>query len=134
MSSRFLRRAKQHGLNTGLSNNTPVVPVILGNSVHALELSRRLFARGINVQPILYPAVEERAARLRFFITACHTPSQIDSAVDAVAEELAEMRRDVGRPYRDPPRPPSMPAPLGDTSRRGFVRGFVGGFVRGQLS
>ncbi|MFN7307224.1 MAG: hypothetical protein ACK5TQ_11695, partial [Acetobacteraceae bacterium] len=26
-----------------------------------------LFARGINVQPILYPAVAEKAARLRFF-------------------------------------------------------------------
>jgi 7-keto-8-aminopelargonate synthetase-like enzyme len=29
-----------------------------------------MFHRGINVQPILYPAVEERASLLRFFITA----------------------------------------------------------------
>ena len=42
----------------------------------------------INVQPILYPAVEERAARLRFFITSNHTPEQIHYTVRAVAEEL----------------------------------------------
>ena len=65
--------------------------VIVGNSVVALQLSRRLFERGINVQPILYPAVEESAARLRFFITSTHTPEQIDHTVDTVAEELREI-------------------------------------------
>ena len=84
----FLRLAKDAGLNTGHSNNTPVVPVIIGNSEHALRLSHQLFLRGINVQPILYPAVEERAARLRFFITSTHTSEQIRSTVRAVAEEL----------------------------------------------
>ncbi len=87
-SAQFLQRAQQHGLNTGLSNNSPVVPIIVGNSLHALRLSRRLFERGINVQPILYPAVEESAARLRFFITACHTEQQISHAVDTVAQEV----------------------------------------------
>ena len=43
------------------------------------------------VQPILYPAVEESAARLRFFITSTHSPEQIDHTVDAVAEELQEI-------------------------------------------
>jgi 7-keto-8-aminopelargonate synthetase-like enzyme len=84
----FLRLAKDAGLNTGHSNNTPVVPVITGNSEHALRLSHQLRTRGINVQPILYPAVEERAARLRFFITSNHTAEQIRATVRAVAEEL----------------------------------------------
>jgi 7-keto-8-aminopelargonate synthetase-like enzyme len=84
----FLRLAKDAGLNTGTSNNTPVVPVITGNSEHALRLSHQLRERGVNVQPILYPAVEERAARLRFFITSTHTAEQIRYAVRAVAEEL----------------------------------------------
>jgi 7-keto-8-aminopelargonate synthetase-like enzyme len=80
--------AKDAGLNTGTSNNTAVVPVITGNSEHALRLSHQLRLRGINVQPILYPAVEERAARLRFFITCLHTPEQIRTTVRAIAEEL----------------------------------------------
>jgi len=75
-------------LNTGLSKDSPVVPVILGDSVHCLQLSRAMFDRGINVQPILYPAVEERAARLRFFITASHTEAQIRQAIDVTAEEV----------------------------------------------
>jgi len=88
-SELFLRLAKERGLNTGLSNGTPIVPVVLGNSLHSMQLSRRLFQRGINVQPIVHPAVEENAARLRFFITSCHTELQIQHTVDAVAEELA---------------------------------------------
>jgi 8-amino-7-oxononanoate synthase/acyl carrier protein len=84
----FLRLAKDAGLNTGMSNNTPVVPIITGNSEHALRLSHQLRGRGINVQPILYPAVEERAARLRFFITSTHTAEQIRRTVRATAEEL----------------------------------------------
>lgn len=87
-SALFLSEAKAAGLNTGMSNASPVVPVIIGNSADSLLLSRRLFDRGINVQPILYPAVEESAARLRFFITSRHTREQIISTVKAVAEEL----------------------------------------------
>ena len=74
-----------------MSKDSPVVPVILGNSVHCLQLSRALFERGINVQPILYPAVEESAARLRFFITSQHTEEQIRYTVDAMAEELEKI-------------------------------------------
>jgi 8-amino-7-oxononanoate synthase len=87
-SSLFLKLAREKGLNTGMSKDSPVIPVILGNSLHSLRLSQALFARGINVQPILYPAVEESAARLRFFITARHTDPQIRDTVKAIAEEL----------------------------------------------
>jgi len=87
----FLRLAKQAGLNTGLSNNTPVVPVITGNSSHAVRLSHALFERGINVQPIIHPVVEESAARLRFFITSTHTEEQIRATVAAIAEELSHI-------------------------------------------
>lgn len=87
----FLDLAKERGLNTGTSGGTPVVPVILGNSHHAMQLSARMAQRGINVQPILHPAVEEERARLRFFITASHTEEQIRRAVETVSEELARL-------------------------------------------
>ena len=85
----FLQLARDAGLDTGPSGGSAIVPIILGNSINSLRLSRALFARGINVQPILYPAVEERAARLRFFITSRHTPDQIRRTVAAMQEELA---------------------------------------------
>jgi 8-amino-7-oxononanoate synthase len=87
----FLQLAREAGLDTGPSGGSAIVPVILGNSMNALKLSRALFARGINVQPILYPAVEERAARLRFFITSRHTADQIRRTITAVQEELAKI-------------------------------------------
>ncbi len=91
LAALFLRIAKEHGLNTGSSKGTPVIPVIVGNSVKTLRLSSALLARGINVQPILHPAVPEHAARLRFFITINHTEAQIRAAVVAVAQELARL-------------------------------------------
>ena len=87
----FLQLAREAGLDTGPSGGSAIVPVILGNSMNSLRLSRALFARGISVQPILYPAVEERAARLRFFITSSHTPDQIRRTVAAMQEELARI-------------------------------------------
>ena len=83
----FLTLAKSRGLNTGKSKDSPVVPVIVGNSVRSLELSMALFRRGVSVFPILHPAVEESAARLRFFITSTHTEEQIRYTIDALVEE-----------------------------------------------
>ncbi len=85
----FLALAKAHGINTGTSGGTPVIPVILGNSLHCMLASQRMFERGVNVQPILHPAVEEKVARLRFFITSDHTEEQIRYTVETLAEVLA---------------------------------------------
>lgn len=90
-SALFLSLARERGMNTGMSHDSPVVPIILGNSVHSLRLSHALFERGVNVQPILHPAVEEKAARLRYFITSCHTPEQIRYTVEVTAEELEKI-------------------------------------------
>ncbi len=87
-SKLFLELAQQAGLNTGSSRDTAVIPVITGNSLHALLLSRRMFEAGVNVQPILYPAVDESAARLRFFINCTHTEQQIRYTVDHTAKAL----------------------------------------------
>jgi len=87
----FLQLARQHGLNTGMSKNSPVVPVILGNSILSLKLSKAMFARGVNVQPIVHPAVEESASRLRFFITSKHNEQQLRYTIDAMVEELQKI-------------------------------------------
>jgi 7-keto-8-aminopelargonate synthetase-like enzyme len=90
-SELFLNLARQRGLDTGMSEGSPVVPVIVGSSVDCLRLSQALFERGINVQPILHPAVEEKATRLRFFITSDHSEKQLRDTVAAVVEELAKI-------------------------------------------
>lgn len=90
-SQLFLDLARQAGLNTGLSRGTPIVPIMLGSSIDALRLSQAMRERGVNVQPILYPAVDESAARLRFFLTSMHTEEQIRFTVAALAEEAARL-------------------------------------------
>jgi len=85
----FLKLAQDRGLDTGNSHDTPIVPIILGNSARCIQVSHELLQRGVNAQPILYPAVRESAARVRFFITAEHTEEQIVRTVDALAECLA---------------------------------------------
>ncbi len=88
-SSLFLSLAKEAGLDTGPSLNTPVIPVIVGSSQKALTVSQRLLASGINARPILYPAVRESAARIRFFITCEHAEEDIYRAVQAVKTAVA---------------------------------------------
>jgi 7-keto-8-aminopelargonate synthetase-like enzyme len=89
MSALFLTMAREAGLDTGDSEGTPVIPCIVGSSVTALKLSNALLQRGINANPILYPAVPEDKARLRFFVTSCHSEEQIRYTVKTLAEELA---------------------------------------------
>lgn len=84
----FLEAAKARGLDTITSAGYAIVPILVGDIVRVGRLTDRMLARGVNVLPIIYPAVPLKAARLRFFITSEHTPAQIDEAVGIVAEEL----------------------------------------------
>jgi 7-keto-8-aminopelargonate synthetase-like enzyme len=93
-SRRFVEAARAAGLDAGASVGAAIAPIVTGSSLRAAALSQRLRARGVNVQPIIAPAVPERLARLRFFLTSEHTTEQIDAAVAATAEEYAAL---VGR-------------------------------------
>ncbi len=85
----FLQLARESGINTGTSAGLAIIPAIVGSSMRAARVSAALFERGINVQPILYPAVPEKLARLRFFMSCEHSEADIREAVAAVAAELA---------------------------------------------
>jgi 8-amino-7-oxononanoate synthase len=87
----FLRLAREGGLDVGGSIGASIVPVITGSSIRAGRLAQAMFRRGINVQPILYPAVPERAARLRFFLTAAHSEEQIRETVSILLEESRQV-------------------------------------------
>jgi 8-amino-7-oxononanoate synthase len=83
----FLHLAREAGLDVGGSIGASIVPIITGGSIRAGRLAQAMFGRGVNVQPILYPAVPERAARLRFFLTAEHSEAQIHETVQILSEE-----------------------------------------------
>jgi len=87
-SSYLAEQAQALGFNVGPCIGRAVVPVITGSSESATRLSHGLFERGFNVQPILYPAVPEQSARLRFFVSSEHTREQIDQVLAAMQDCL----------------------------------------------
>jgi acyl transferase domain-containing protein/7-keto-8-aminopelargonate synthetase-like enzyme len=91
----FISLLQARGINTGMSKDTAVVPAIIGNSVLCLQLSDALKDRGVNVQPILYPAVEEDQARLRFFVSSMHHEAQLLKTADLLKSELDRLTREL---------------------------------------
>ena len=90
----FLELCQDRGIDTGLSEGSAIVPCVVGDSSACLRLAEALAGRGINVQPILAPAVPEHRARLRFFITARHTEAQLVMTADVLAREWARLDLD----------------------------------------
>ena len=87
---RFKAELARLGFDTGTSE-TPITPVMMGDSGTAGAFSDRLFAEGVFAQPIVYPTVAQDKARIRTIVTAAHTEEQLDRALaafDRVGREL----------------------------------------------
>jgi len=100
-SQLFLKLAADSGLDTGNSRDTPVIPIILGDSRRSIQVVAQLLREGIDAQPILYPAVPESKSRIRFFVTAAHTEEQICRTVQVLADCIAASERDCKWPCGD---------------------------------
>jgi glycine C-acetyltransferase len=84
-NTRFFKEGLQRlGFNTGLSES-PITPVIAGEGAKAMELSDKLFARGVFAQGIAFPTVARDKARVRTIVTATHTREDLQYALDAFA-------------------------------------------------
>jgi 8-amino-7-oxononanoate synthase len=84
----FLALAQKYQMNTGHAAGIGIIPIIIGRSLDSARLANHLLHAGINVQPIIYPAVNESSARLRFFISALHTEEQILHTIDVLHRYL----------------------------------------------
>lgn len=80
-SQYFLNKINEEGFNTGSAEGYAIIPIVLNHSINTIKLANALFSKGINVQPIIYPAVKEDNARIRFFITATHTKREMDYTI-----------------------------------------------------
>jgi len=72
------------GFDTGISES-PITPVIAGDSAKANQLSDRLFDAGVFAQAIGFPTVARDRARVRTIVTATHTRDDLQYALDAFA-------------------------------------------------
>ncbi|CAI5739622.1 unnamed protein product [Peronospora destructor] len=85
-SKYFYDLCKKHMVPMGANTfrGAPVVVVMIGSTIATAKTSEFLLLHNVNVKPIVYPAVEEGKCRLRFFISALHTPKQLEDAVIAL--------------------------------------------------
>jgi glycine C-acetyltransferase len=81
-AEKFRSGLREIGFKTGTSE-TPIIPVIIGETTLAVKMSKTLFEEGIFAQSIIYPTVPKGSARLRVIVTAAHTPSELDQALSA---------------------------------------------------
>ena len=82
-NTRFFKEGLSRlGFDTGISES-PITPVIAGDSANANTLSDRLFDQGVFAQAIGYPTVARDKARVRTIVTATHTREDLQYALDA---------------------------------------------------
>lgn len=78
----FKRELDRLGFNTGKSQ-TPIIPVIVGDTKKARELAKILWDEGIFVVPIVYPMVARGTERIRNQVNAGHTIEDLNKALEA---------------------------------------------------
>jgi glycine C-acetyltransferase len=83
-SSYFRERLLALGFKP-LPGETPIIPVILGETAKAIEMSRLLLEEGVFVTGFGFPVVPQGEARIRCQISADHSRVDLDQALDAIA-------------------------------------------------
>lgn len=66
-----------------IPGETPIIPVILGETAAAIRMSERLLESGVFVTGFGYPVVPHGTARVRCQISAAHTRDHLDQALAA---------------------------------------------------
>lgn len=87
----FRNRLVAAGFDVGAAWGRGIVPVIVGETVSTVLLAQTLLERGVNAFPVLPPGVPDRSARLRFFLSAAHTPEHLDRTLETLVEEAGRL-------------------------------------------
>jgi glycine C-acetyltransferase len=90
---RFFRERLRELGYMPLDGEAAIVPIIVGETARAIELSRELLERGVFVTGFGYPVVPEGAARVRVQLSAAHERDQLERALEAFAAVAEAARR-----------------------------------------
>jgi glycine C-acetyltransferase len=67
-----------------IPGETPIIPVLLGETAKAIEMSRLLLQEGVFVTGFGFPVVPQGEARIRCQISAAHSRADLDQALHAI--------------------------------------------------
>jgi glycine C-acetyltransferase len=81
----FRNEMQSLGFDTGVSE-TPIIPVMCGDSMLAKKLSEELYSQGIFALPIVFPMVAKDKARIRCMISSGLTKEDIDIVISVFTE------------------------------------------------
>lgn len=81
----FRLGAKQRGLVL-MDSDSPIQPMLVGESQATLRLADRLQQQGFLVVAMRPPTVREGTSRLRITLTSSHQFAQLDALLDAIAD------------------------------------------------
>jgi 8-amino-7-oxononanoate synthase len=83
----------ERGVNLGVSQGTPIVPVIVPGKIRAGYVSSTPLENGVYSGLISSPAVPAGQERLRYFITSEHTAEQLTKTVDLLTGTIARAEK-----------------------------------------
>jgi len=86
----FKKAMKDIGFDLGKSE-TPITPVMVGESGKAKRLSARLFELGVFALPIVYPMVAQGKARIRTIMNAALKTEDVDFAIGSFQKAGKEL-------------------------------------------
>lgn len=91
-NTRYFKKAlKDLGFDIGQSQ-TPITPVIVGESAVAKQMSTRLFEEGVFALPIVFPMVARDKARIRTMMNAALQQEHLDYAINAFERVGRELK------------------------------------------
>ncbi|MGE0373976.1 MAG: aminotransferase class I/II-fold pyridoxal phosphate-dependent enzyme, partial [Planctomycetaceae bacterium] len=82
LSSRLRNALSWGGVPVPLSDETPIVPVVVGQADAAVRMAAELARHGLFVPAIRPPTVPDGTSRLRISLSAAHSPAAIEQFAD----------------------------------------------------
>ena len=82
-NARYFRDSITEAGFAPLPGETPIIPIIVGETSKAIQMSDMLLDEGIFVTGFGFPVVPQGEARIRCQLSAAHTRADIDEAVEA---------------------------------------------------
>lgn len=84
-SRHFIAAARQHGLDTGGAAGAGVVPILFDDLDQCMQAAYQLLETGYYAPPIVQVGVPKDKPRIRCFISAAHTPDEIEGMLSSLA-------------------------------------------------